>query len=86
MRITRRHLLRNAAGASAGLALPWGARAPSANAAGTQLKKYVQKVPLPGAGIVVATGSSIAFTQSRDRKGNCILTYRRRRSGRTTRA
>jgi len=50
-------------GASAALALPWGAGAPSANAAGTQLKKYVEKVPLPGAGIVVATGSSIAFTQ-----------------------
>ena len=61
--VTRRHLLRNVAGASAGLALPWGARTPSANAAGTQLKKYVQKVPLPGAGIVVATGSSIAFRQ-----------------------
>ena len=37
--------------------------AQSANAAGTQLKKYVEKVPLPGAGIVVATGSSIAFRQ-----------------------
>ena len=71
MRITRRHLLRNAAGASAGLALPWAARAPSANAAGTQLKKYVQKVPLPGAGIVVATPSGknqYAFTQRADRK------------------
>jgi spore coat protein A, manganese oxidase len=63
--VTRRHLLRNVAGASAGLALPWGARAPSANAAGTQLKKYVEKVPLPGAGIVVADGrsGSLAFTQ-----------------------
>ena len=48
--VTRRHLLRNVAGASAGLALPWGARTPSANAAaGPNLKKYVQKVPLPGA-------------------------------------
>ena len=61
--VTRRRLLRQAVGASAALALPWGARAPSANAAGTQLKKYVEKVPLPGAGIVVATGSSIAFRQ-----------------------
>ena len=60
--VTRRRLLRQAVGASAALALPWG-RQPSANAAGTQLKKYVQKVPLPGAGIVVATGSSIAFRQ-----------------------
>ncbi len=61
--VTRRRVLRHAMGASAALALPWGAGAPSANAAGTQLKKYVEKVPLPGAGIVVATGSSIAFTQ-----------------------
>ena len=57
MKITRRHLLRNAAGASAGLALPWGARTPSANAAaGGNLKKYVQPLPLPGNGIVVADG------------------------------
>jgi spore coat protein A len=65
--VTRRHLLRDVAGASAGLALPWGARAPSANAAGTQLKKYVQPVPLPGAGIVVATPSApnqYSFTQT----------------------
>ena len=40
-----------------------GGASPSANAAGTNLKKYVEKVPLPGAGIVVATGSSIAFRQ-----------------------
>ena len=59
--VTRRRLLRQAVGASAALALPWGRQ--SANAAGTNLKKYVEKVPLPGAGIVVATGSSIAFRQ-----------------------
>jgi spore coat protein A, manganese oxidase len=61
--VTRRRLLRNALGVAA--LVPWGARAPSANAAGTQLKKYVQKVPLPGAGIVVADGrrSALAFTQ-----------------------
>ena len=68
MRITRRHLLRNAAGASAGLALPWGARTPSANAAaGGNLKKYVQPLPVPGKGIVVATPSGLnqyAFTQN----------------------
>ena len=56
---TRRRLLQHAAGASAALALPWGRNA----SAGGQLKKYVQKVPLPGDGIVVATGSSIAFRQ-----------------------
>jgi len=43
--------------------VPWGARAPSANAAGTQLRKYLEPVPLPGNGIVVATGNSIAFRQ-----------------------
>ena len=67
MKITRRHLLRNAAGAGAGLALPWGARTPSANAAaGGNLKKYVQPLPVPGKGIVVATPSGLneyAFTQ-----------------------
>jgi spore coat protein A len=41
-----------------------GRETPSANAAaGPNLKKYVEKVPLPNAGIVVATGSSIAFRQ-----------------------
>ena len=63
--VTRRRLLRNAMGVAA--LVPWGARAPSANAAGTQLKKYIQKVPLPGAGIVVADGrivGSLAFTQT----------------------
>ena len=65
--VTRRHLLRNVAGASAGLALPWGARNPLANAAaGPNLKKYVQKVPLPGAGIVVATRIIYRVQASRD--------------------
>ena len=59
--VTRRRLLRNAMGVAA--LVPWGARAPSANAAGTQLRKYLEPVPLPGSGIVVATGSAIAFRQ-----------------------
>ena len=59
--MTRRRWLQNAMGVSAALALPW--RAPSASAAGTQLRKFLEPVPLPGHGIVVATGSSIAFTQ-----------------------
>ena len=62
--VTRRRLLRNAMGVAA--LVPWGARAPSANAAGTQLKKYVQPVPLPGAGIVAVDArlsGSVAFTQ-----------------------
>ena len=70
MNLTRRQLLKAGMGAgAAALALPWGARAPSANAAGTQLQKYLEKVPLPGAGIVVADGrsGSLAFTQSGDR-------------------
>ena len=67
--ITRRRLLRNAAGASAGLALPWGVRTPSANAAaGGNLKKYLEPLPVPGNGIVVATPSGgpnqYAFTQT----------------------
>jgi spore coat protein A len=49
-------------GASAAIALPWGRNA----SADSQLKKFVQKVPLPGDGIVVATpqSGSLAFTQT----------------------
>ena len=47
--MTRRRWLQNAMGVSAALALPLGVRAPSANAAGTQLRKYLEPVPLPGA-------------------------------------
>ncbi|MGZ4357907.1 MAG: twin-arginine translocation signal domain-containing protein, partial [Gaiellaceae bacterium] len=55
--MTRRRFLQYGAGAGAALALPWG-RIPTARAAGgVQLRKYVQPVPLPGAGIVVATPS-----------------------------
>ena len=56
--MTRRRFLRYGAGAGAALALPWAARVPAARAAaGPQLRKYVQPVPLPGSGIVVATPS-----------------------------
>jgi spore coat protein A, manganese oxidase len=56
--ITRRRFLRYGAGAGAVLAFPWAARMPVARAgSGLQLRKYVQPVPLPGAGIVVATPS-----------------------------
>jgi spore coat protein A, manganese oxidase len=54
--MTRRRFLEYGAGAGATLALPWAARIPAAHA-GTapQLSKYLEPVPLPGAGIVVAT-------------------------------
>jgi spore coat protein A len=54
--MTRRRFLRYGAGAGAALALPWAARVPAARAAaGPQLRKYLEPVPLPGAGIVIAT-------------------------------
>ena len=56
MDMTRRRFLQYGVGAGAALALPWGARIPLATAAkGGKLAKYVQPVPLPGDGIVVAT-------------------------------
>jgi hypothetical protein len=56
-RMTRRRFLRYGLGAGAGLALPWG-RIPLAWAAsGPKLAKYIQPLPLPGRGIVVATPS-----------------------------
>jgi spore coat protein A len=56
--MTRRRFLQYGAGAGAALALPWAARTPAASAApGLRLTKYLEPVPLPGAGIVVATPS-----------------------------
>jgi spore coat protein A, manganese oxidase len=57
-RISRRRLLQYGMGTSAGLALPWAAR-PGVAVAATpfELEKFIQPVPLPGAGIVVATPS-----------------------------
>ena len=66
--IPRRRFLQYGLGAGAALAMPWtfsGCRAPLARA-GT-LRKYVQPVPLPGAGIVVAAPSGpdrYSFTQT----------------------
>jgi spore coat protein A len=62
--VTRRRVLQGV-GASAAL-VQFGARTPSANAS-PNLKKYVQPVPLPGAGIIVVdarSGTPIAFTQT----------------------
>ena len=54
--ITRRRFLQYGVGAGAALAVPWTSRIPVASAApGGKLAKYVQPVPLPGSGIVVAT-------------------------------
>jgi spore coat protein A len=55
--ITRKRLLQYGIGAGAALALPWATR--PASAAQGKLRKYVQRVPLPGDGIVVAGGSPI---------------------------
>jgi spore coat protein A len=59
---TRRQFLQCGLGAAGALALPWSVHA----ASGRKLPKYIQPVPLPGAGIVVATPSgpdAYAFTQ-----------------------
>jgi spore coat protein A len=54
--VTRRQFIGYGAGVGAGFALPWTLRTPVASAAGSRkLAKYVQPLPLPGAGLVVAT-------------------------------
>jgi spore coat protein A len=67
-RITRRRLLQYGLGAGASLALPWAGRIRVARAAKSgQLTKYLEPVPVPGAGIVVATPSrpnTYSFTQT----------------------
>ena len=66
--MTRRRFLRCGVGAGTVLALPWAARTPLATAApGGKLTKYLEPVPLPGAGVVVATPSGsnrYSFTQT----------------------
>jgi spore coat protein A len=66
--ITRRRFLRYGVTASGALSLPWVLRVAGAQAAqGGKLAKYVQPLPVPGAGIVVATPSgpnAYSFTQS----------------------
>src|SRR5438034_3699681 len=68
MRITRRRLLGYGLGAGAALTVPWASRIPVASAARSgKLTKYIQPVPLPGSGIVVATPSGsdrYSFTQT----------------------
>ena len=56
--ITRRRVLQYGLGAGAALAAPWALRVPGARAARAgKLRKYIEPLPLPGAGIVVATPS-----------------------------
>jgi spore coat protein A len=67
-RMTRRNFLKYGVGASAALTLPWTLRqAFASRPARSILTKYIQPLPLPGAGIVVATPSGAnhyAFTQT----------------------
>jgi spore coat protein A, manganese oxidase len=65
--MTRRRFVQYGVGAGAAFALPWAAQTKVASAAaGGKLTKYLERVPLPGAGIVVATPSGsnqYLFTQ-----------------------
>jgi spore coat protein A len=63
--VTRRRFLQYGAGAGAALTLPWVVGPGVAFAtAGPRLEKFVQPLPLPGNGIVVASGASgYSFTQ-----------------------
>ena len=66
--ITRRRFLQYGIGVGGALGVPWGMRIPDAYAAPAgKLAKYLEAVPLPGAGIVVATRSGVdrySFTQT----------------------
>jgi spore coat protein A, manganese oxidase len=66
--MTRRRLLQYGLGVGTVLALPWAARTSIATAApGGKLTKYLEPVPLPGAGVVVASPSAAnrySFTQT----------------------
>ena len=66
-RITRRRFLKYGLGVSGAFGVPWAIRIPEARAAaGGKLVKYVEHVPLPGMGIVVATPRTLnrySFTQ-----------------------
>ena len=57
MNVTRRQFLKAGIGTGAAFVLPWAARPGVAVAAPLNLTKFIQQVPLPGAGIVVATPS-----------------------------
>jgi spore coat protein A, manganese oxidase len=59
-RFSRRRFLQYGAAGGVALALPWSARVPAAGAGvGGRLIKYLEPVPLPGAGVVVAAPSGL---------------------------
>ena len=70
--ITRRRFVRSGLAAGAALGLPWAAGTPQARpVTGGHLAKYLEPLPRPGAGIVVATPSgadAYAFTQREIRR------------------
>jgi spore coat protein A len=65
--LTRRRFLTYGMGAGAALTLPWTSTPTLASTTGRRLAKYVEPLPLPGAGIVVATPfgpNEYRFTQT----------------------
>src|SRR6266487_4193997 len=65
--ITRRRFLQYGAGISAALTMPWAQPSAAFAAMGGKLGKYLEQVPLPGHGIVVATPTApnqYLFTQT----------------------
>jgi spore coat protein A len=65
--VTRRRFLQYGVGAGAALTLPWTVTPSRAAAHGSNLRKYLEPLPQPGAGIVVATPSGVnqySFTQT----------------------
>ena len=66
--MTRRHFLQYGVGTGATLMLPWATRTPVARAAkGGKLRKYLEPLPVPGKGMVVATPNGpneYSFTQT----------------------
>ncbi len=68
-RMTRRRFLQHGLGVGASVTLPWTVGIPVARAAkGGKLRKYLEPLPVPGAGIVVATPTAppntYSFTQT----------------------
>jgi spore coat protein A, manganese oxidase len=64
--LTRRRFLRYGLGAGAALAAPWPVARAAPAVMGVSLRKYVDRLPVPGDGIVIArprTANAYAFTQ-----------------------
>src|SRR4029434_7378940 len=69
--ITRRRFVESGLAASVALGSPWTGTSHARAATGTQVAKYLEPVPRPGAGIVVATPSganAYTFTQREIRR------------------